>query len=222
VSTSVYRVEKGHHAEHLDGWALPQVHWLYSNNRGFSARTYVYTIIVDHVGASYRDHDPVRVDLALDYGYKGVVLTWFDGRDSRSAADVHAEMSKGIVPDLLTAPRSRSPRRGHLILLTDEEFTTGPMALGTPAGVPNRLLQIFFVDGEVRETVDRVHAYTDAVEEAGLTDSQLVARFLRTTPAKDTYLDQLGPTGSVSATSRSSISFTCIWSPEMVSTAICR
>jgi hypothetical protein len=65
------------------------------------------------------------------------------------------------------------------------------MPLGTPAGGPNRLLQIFFVDGDVRQALDGLRTYTDAVEKAGLADTQLVAPFLRTTPGKDTYLDQL-------------------------------
>ena len=59
------------------------------------------------------------------------------------------------------------------------------------AGGPERLIQIFFVDGDVTGSLDRLHAYTDAVAEAGLADVHLVAPFFRTVVGTDTYVDEL-------------------------------
>ena len=33
---AIYWVEKGHHTEQFDDWAVPQVHWLYGNGRAVS------------------------------------------------------------------------------------------------------------------------------------------------------------------------------------------
>ncbi|HET7655229.1 MAG TPA: hypothetical protein VFK42_19510, partial [Acidimicrobiales bacterium] len=68
---AIYVVEQGHHEEHFTDWALPQVRWIYSNGRGFAERRHIHTILFDHLGAVYRDDDPVPVDLALDHGYDG-------------------------------------------------------------------------------------------------------------------------------------------------------
>jgi hypothetical protein len=65
------------------------------------------------------------------------------------------------------------------------------MDLGTPAGGPERLIQIFFVDGDVTESLERLRTYTDAVADAGLADVHLVAPFFRTVVGTDTYVDEL-------------------------------
>ena len=66
-----------------------------------------------------------------------------------------------------------------------------PMDLGSPAGGPERLVQVIFVRGDVTAAVDRVHAYTDAVAADGLADVHLVAPFLRTIVGTDTYANEL-------------------------------
>jgi hypothetical protein len=170
---------------------LPQVHWLYSNNRGFAERRHIHTVVVDHVGASYRDDDPVPVDLALDHGYPGVVLAWFDGRDGRTAYQLHAELSQQHVPNLLAGSDIESASSWTPSNPSEEPASASPMPLGSPPGGPNRLLQIFFVDGDVRQQLERLRSYTEAIEKEGLADTQLVAPFYRTTPGKDTFLDEL-------------------------------
>jgi hypothetical protein len=188
---SIYWVERDHHQDHFDNWASPQVHWLYSNNRGFPERTHVHTVVVNHIGANYRDDDPVPVELALDYAYPGIVVAWFDGRDRLPAADLHAELSKSLIPDLLSGSSIEIASSWTPSRPSEERSSGSPMPLGTPAGGPNRLLQILFVGGDVREAVNDLRAYTDGIEKAGLADTQLVAPFFRTTPGRDTYLDQL-------------------------------
>jgi hypothetical protein len=65
------------------------------------------------------------------------------------------------------------------------------MHLGTAAGLENRLVQIFFVDGDVKQVLDGIRRYTDRVEAEGLADLRLVAPFYRTVVGPDTYVDQL-------------------------------
>ena len=65
------------------------------------------------------------------------------------------------------------------------------LPLGSKAGGPERLCQIFFVNGDVRDSTSRMHDYTNAVEADGLAKIQLVAPFFRTVVGTDTYADQL-------------------------------
>jgi hypothetical protein len=186
---AIYWVEKGHHAEHFDDWARPQVRDLYAQGRGFPERKHVHTILFDHIGSVYRDADPVPVDLALDHGYDGIVAAWFDATNG-DAAELHAALSKELLPDLLRGSTieiasSWTPSAGE----NDEKDV--PMDLGSRAGGPERLCQLFFLHGDVRATLDRFHTYTDAIEKAGLASTRLVAPFFRTVIGTDTYVDQL-------------------------------
>jgi hypothetical protein len=188
---SIYWVEQGHHEEHFSDWARPQVNWLYSNGRGFPERRHIHTVLFDHIGDVYRDPDPVPIDLALDARYDGLVAVWMDGRDGRSAQDLHAELAGELLPNLVKGSpieiaSSWTPSPGE-----SDDRSGSPMDLGTPAGGPERLAQLFFVRGDVRATIDALHAYTAAVEAAGLADIRLVAPFFATVIGTDTYVDQL-------------------------------
>jgi len=188
---SIYWVEEGHHKEHFDDWAGPNVFGLYANGRGFSERTHIHTVVMDHVGAdSYRDDDPVPLALALDHAYPGIVVAWFDGRDQMPAADLHARLTERLVPELL-AGSSIESASSWTPSTPDAGPRQGPMPLGTEGGSRNRLVQLFFVAGDPRDTTKRLRDYTDAVEQAGLADTLLVAPFYRTVVGTDTYVDQL-------------------------------
>src|SRR5205807_7697425 len=97
---AIYWVEQGHHGDHF-GWATDQVRRLYADGRGFSERSHVHTALFDHLGAVYRDDDPVPVDLALDHAYGGLVAAWLDGLDGRTAPDLHEELAAGRVAKAL-------------------------------------------------------------------------------------------------------------------------
>jgi hypothetical protein len=73
----------------------------------------------------------------------------------------------------------------------DEGPRDVPMDLGSPAGGTDRLVQLLFVGGDTEASLDRVRAYTDGVESAGLADLLLAAPFFRTVVGTDTYVDQL-------------------------------
>src|SRR4051812_42745552 len=101
---AIYWVEKGRHQEHFGEWARPQVRDLYGNNRGFAERTHVHTVLFDHIGAVYRDDDPVPIELALDHAYDGIVAAWSAGDDGRLAAALHADQAKALRPHPLARP----------------------------------------------------------------------------------------------------------------------
>lgn len=61
-----------------------------------------------------------------------------------------------------------------------------PMDLGTVAGGPERLCQLFFVKGDVRDSLDALHRYTEAVAADGLATTAL-APFFRTVVGTDTF-----------------------------------
>lgn len=187
---AIYWVEQGHHTEHFDDWAVPQVRDLYANGRGFAERRHVHTSMFDHLASLYRDPDPVPVDLALDHGYAGLVVLWWDGRGGNDAADLHRQLAAGHARALLAGSEieiaaSWTPSA------SDEGPRDVPMDLGSPAGGKNRLVQLLFVDGDVRDVLAGVRAYSDAVEAEGLADLQLAAPFFRTVVGTDTYVDQL-------------------------------
>jgi hypothetical protein len=188
---SIYWVEEGHHKEHFDEWAGPNVRWLYDNGRGFAERTHVHTVVMDHIGVSYRDDDPVPLALALEHAYPGVVVAWMDGRNGTSARDLHTKLSGGLVRDLLAGSSIHSASSWTPSVPDAGPRPDAPMALGTPGGGRNRLVQLFFVGGDVRDEIRDLRTYTDAVDAAGLADVLLVAPFFRTVVGTDTYADQL-------------------------------
>lgn len=186
---AIYWVEKGKHAEHFDTWAVPQVWSLYNHGRGFAKRHHVHTVLFDHIGAVYRDADPVPVALALDHKYDGIVAVWLDAAKG-NAQSLHAELAKQLVPELLAGSlieiaSSWTPSAG------ENEPKETPMDLGSKAGGPERLCQLFFLHGDVRESIDRFREYTKKVEAQGLAKTQLVSPFYRTVVGTDTYADQL-------------------------------
>jgi hypothetical protein len=186
---ATYWVLAGHHADHFDAWARPQVRELYAQGRGFAKRTHVHTALFDHLGASYRDADPVPVELALDRCYDGLVAVWLDGigRDARALV---AELGRELVPELLAESpveiaSAWTPSAG------ENEPKNVPMQLGSRAGGPERLCQLFFLTGDVRAPLERFRSYTQALESAGLAKTQLVAPLARMVPGTDRYCDEL-------------------------------
>ncbi len=97
---AIYWVEKGHHKDHFEGWATPQVRDLYASGRGFSERSHVHTSMFNHLGSAYREEDPVPVDLALDHGYDGLVALWWDAK-AGTAEELRGELEAKFLPDLL-------------------------------------------------------------------------------------------------------------------------
>jgi hypothetical protein len=186
---AVYFVERGHHDDFF-GWGRKQVGWLYGNGRGFAERSHVHTVLFDHLGAAYRDDDPVPVELALDAVYDALVVVWFDGAGGRDASAVSAELDGSPHLGDLLAPSSPI-EIASAWTPTPGQTTDAPMHLGSPAGGRERLVQLLFVRGDVETALPRIESYTDAVEAAGLASTRLVAPFLRTVVGTDTHVDEL-------------------------------
>ncbi len=186
---AIYWVEQGHHKDHFEGWATPQVRDLYANGRGFSERSHVHTSMFDHLGSAYRDKDPVPVDLALDHGYDGLIALWWDAKAGTAEA-LRGELEAKFLPDLLAGSgieiaSSWTPSS------PDEAPRDVPMDLGSSAGGTGRLVQLLFVDGDVPAALDKVRTFAEAVESAGLANLLLAAPFLRTVIGTDKYVDEL-------------------------------
>ena len=186
---AVYWVERGHHHDHFAEWSIHQVRDLYATGRGFTERTHVHTSTFDYVGATYRDEDPVPVELALDRGYDGLVVLWWDA-NTTTGSELHGVLSASRLPGLL-AGSSIEIASSWVPSAPDEGERNAPMDLGSSPGGTDRLVQLLFLDGDVEGAVDRVRDYTDAVESDGTATLLLAAPFLRTVVGTDTYVDRL-------------------------------
>lgn len=187
---AVYWVEEGHHVDHFVNWSVPQVRDLYSHGRGFAERTHVHTSTFNFVGASYRDKDPVPVELALDHHYDGIVILWWDAVDAK-ATELDGRLTAEPVPALLAGSDIEIASSWVPSMPDEGPPQDVPMDLGSPAGGTDRLVQLLFVGGDVEAALDAVRAYADQVERAGLATLRLAAPFLRTVVGTDTYVDQL-------------------------------
>jgi hypothetical protein len=94
-------------------------------------------------------------------------------------------MPKALAGSTFEIASSWTPSAG------ENEPKETPMPLGSKAGGPERLCQLFFQHGDVRENVNRMHEYTNAIESEGLAKVQLVSPFFRTVVGTDKYTDQL-------------------------------
>ncbi|HWS47087.1 MAG TPA: hypothetical protein VN636_14565 [Acidimicrobiia bacterium] len=187
---AIYWVERGHHRDHFDTWARPQVRELYGQGRGFAERRHIHTVLYDHIGAVYRDPDPVPIELALDHGYDGLIAAWFDARAGMDARALHDRLARSQLPALLAGSgieiaSSWTPSAG------ENDPRDVPMDLGSKAGGPERLCQLLFVSGDMRDAVTRMHDFTEAVSVDGLATAHLVAPFYRTVVGTDRYVDEL-------------------------------
>jgi hypothetical protein len=187
---AIYWVERGHHEDHFDVWARQQVRELYAEGRGFPERRHIHTVLFDHLGASYRDDDPVPIELALDHGYDGLVALWFDGADGLDARALHERLASEYVPALVAdSPieivSSWTPSAG------ENDPRDVPMDLGSKAGGPERLCQLVFVNGDVRDALADLRTYSDAIERDGVATVRLAAPFHRTIVGTDRYVDEL-------------------------------
>src|SRR4029077_15601084 len=113
---AIYWIEAGNHQAHID-WAVTQVFDLYGTGRGFPKRNHVHTVLFDHLGAVYRDADPVPVDLALDHKYDGIFAVWMDASAGR-ARSLHAtlattHMPKAVVGSSIEIASSWTPSAGE-------------------------------------------------------------------------------------------------------------
>ncbi len=186
---AVYWVLDGHDEEHWE-WAGEQVHWLYTNDRGFAERTHRHTILADVGWAAYRDDDPVPVELALDHGYAGIGVVAMDRADGVSEDELHTFLRDKAMPEMMAGSpvaigSTWKPRQ------RDEITSNSPMDLGSGTGTEARTLQIFFCDEQPDGCWDSFQGYVDAINGSGLANVCWAGPFYKTVVGTDTYVDQL-------------------------------
>ena len=187
---AIYWVEEGHHDDHFDEWARTQVRGSTANGRGFAERKHAHTILYDHIGAVYRDADPVPVDLALDPPTTASSRRGSTPQEATPPA-LHAKLAESLLPELVKGSSieiasSWTPSAGEN---DDEGRAHGPRH---PRRRSRAALPVVLRPTATSATpLDRFRTYTDAVEKAGLADVLLVAPFFRTVVGTDTYVDQL-------------------------------
>jgi hypothetical protein len=132
----------------------------------------------------------VPIELALDAAYDGLVLAWFDATTGRTARDMHNSIVSGPLTELLT--NTDIEIGSTWVPSPGQERPPGtPMDLGSGPGGSERLVQLFFVRGDVTETLKPIRQYTDALEADSLATTRLVAPFFRTAVGTDKYVDDL-------------------------------
>ena len=185
---AIYWVLAGHEEAHWK-WAGEQVHWLYSNGRGFAERDHVHTVLFQYLTTAYRDRDPVPVQLALEHGYPGLAILATDRAPGVSEADLirFTAESKllGSPGSPVASVSSWRPKQRDAIT------SNSPMSLGTPTGGPERTLQLAFLEGDPVAAFREVASHARALEGAGLGSVCFASPFFRTVVGTDRYTDQL-------------------------------
>lgn len=185
---SIYWVLAGHEEEHW-AWAGEQVHWLYSNGRGFAERDHVHTVLFRYLATAYRDRDPVPVQLALDHGYAGLAMIATDRGAGVSEADLlrFTAESKAIGDPASPVASIASFRPKQRDAIT----SSSPMNLGTATGGPERTMQLAFLEGDTVAAFREIEAFAHSIEGAGLGRVCFAAPFFKTVVGTDRYTDQL-------------------------------
>ncbi|MGE0878733.1 MAG: hypothetical protein AB7L13_07580 [Acidimicrobiia bacterium] len=189
---SIYWTLKGW-SEDDEKWAGTQVWWLYSNNRGFAERSHAHTGIYNYESAANSDPDGVPVELALDYHYPAIGVVVVEPADGVSHDDLRASLDAIAGKELFTGTHGPVRTIASLGLKPVERpaGSTSPMSLGTDGGAPDRVVQICFVDGDVKAEWDRFRSYAAAIDAAGKGRVTFAAPFYRARPGSDEYIDQL-------------------------------
>ena len=186
---AIYWVHEGHHEEHF-AWAGGQVVQLYGDGRGFNERTHAHTALYHYDHTVYRDPDGVPIELALDHGYEGSVTVAVQRTEGVDADELAEWMSDQGIPPLLAGSDIAMGSIWKPEPMGDNT-AQAPMDLGTPPGGPDRTLQLFFTESDVRQSWDRFGDYAERVAASGLARVVFTGPFHRTIVGTDTYSDQL-------------------------------
>ncbi len=182
----IYYILDGHHPEWLD-WATPQVHVLYAADRGFEHRTHYNTGTYQHQWRTYRDPDPVPLELALDHRYPGLVALWVERSPDVAQDDVDAWFSRELPRFLQDSPVASVSSWSTIPLLeTKTDFVPDDHA-----AADRRRLQLHFVEGDPLQIWDRYQQLADALAAGGLAKVVFAAPFIATVVGTDRYVDEI-------------------------------
>jgi hypothetical protein len=188
---AMYWVLEGRYGDHFGEWSIPQVQWLYANNRGFADRTHVHTKLYVAPWTAYRDADPVPLELALDHGYAGLITIFVARNDDVDEADFQRYLRDTALPPLLADSPIAMAAQWKPEPPSSSPTGNAPMPLGSLPGGPERTMQLLFCESNPADVWDRVRAYAASIEESGLGSVLFCAPFLATVVGTDTYTDQL-------------------------------
>jgi hypothetical protein len=161
-------------------WGVDQVNWLHANNRMFTERDHVHTVMYKFAEERAADADGVPAELALDHRFRGLGVVIGEPAEGASMEDVSAWFAARPLPsDLLVS------------------FTPVPLFGDAPSDVPremaeNRFLHLYFLDDDVLEVwEDRFALLGKELEASGTGRVLFASPFLPTVPGTDRYTDEL-------------------------------
>jgi hypothetical protein len=161
-------------------WGVNQVNWLHANDRMFEQRDHVHTLMYRFHEERGAGPDGVPAELALDHRFRGLTTVISEPASGKSIDELSKWFGERPLPaDLLVG------------------FTPVPLYGDAPSDVPretddNRLMQLYFTDGDVLDTWDqRFGSLGKELEASGVGRVLFASPFLPTVPGTDTYADQL-------------------------------
>jgi hypothetical protein len=158
---AVYWIESNRHDEWLD-WSTARTEQLGEHGRLFDERDHVHTKLYLEAGRTYREPDPVPLELALDHPFAGLVA-------------------------VAQTPDAQPPApRGPVSIVSS--WTAAPPRADGPALLDRGALRmsLMFVDTDPAEAWDAIEATTRAAGGVAW-----LAAFKPTIPGSDRYVDEL-------------------------------
>jgi hypothetical protein len=187
---AIYWILAGHVDDHLK-WAYHQVKDLYKQGRGFEERTHAHTGMYDIQAASYRDADPVPLELSLDHQFAGLAVVVVEPAEGASRQELAELLADGPVKALLSAGAAASCSTWGVRASANTGSANVPVKLGTGGGSPDRLVQLWFLDEEPSAAWDAYRDYGEAVDASGVGRVSFAAPFRPTIVGTDTFTDRL-------------------------------
>ncbi|TFH21380.1 MAG: hypothetical protein E4H05_00200, partial [Acidimicrobiales bacterium] len=138
---AIYWVLKGHHDE-WNRWSVDNVTQLHAQGRMFPERDHIHTALYEHATALQRGDHTTSIELALDRGYQGLVVTVGELADGASFDDLRAWTSTWSQRAFATAWGPDLIGTSGLLPLLDD----APADVPRVANADRRFLQLHFLD----------------------------------------------------------------------------
>ncbi|HJP66019.1 MAG TPA: hypothetical protein VKA30_06925 [Actinomycetota bacterium] len=169
-------------------WGAKEVHRLHKDGRMFAERDHVHTKMYRYRWGTFRDHDGVPPELALDHRFPGLAVAFVEAADGEDRDVVGAWLGEEFLPPVLAGSAAAMGL----------QFTPVPIPDDAPADVPRvaederRILQLFFLDEDPATAwADRFASLGEGIEATGRAKLIWAGPFIPTVPGTDRYTDQL-------------------------------